>query len=50
MNLHSFWDQGAEAFQNEGVDWINRPLNDTAKVYMEAWAEELMAKFPPQYY
>jgi hypothetical protein len=45
VNLHAFWDAGAFRI-HPSDDFLVRPLNDSARTYMENWANQLMEKFP----
>ncbi|KRX05349.1 Phospholipase C/P1 nuclease domain [Pseudocohnilembus persalinus] len=50
MLLHSFWDQGAQAFQGPEYDPFSRPLNDTAKQWLQQWGEDLAKEYPKSYF
>jgi hypothetical protein len=49
VNLHAYWDAGAFVLQPSD-DYLVRPLNDSAIIYMENLANTLITKYPKDYF
>ena len=45
MSLLSFYESGA-LYLTPFKNFISRPLNDTAKEFLEDWAESLISEYP----